>query len=446
MKETALPLDSKTVARLADDLGFDIKHASIREMNKLVDSLERAFDMKFIRMEFGIPGLETHPVGIEAEIQALRRRKVSHRYAPFDGVPILKKEAAEFVRLFMNVEVPPSSCVPTVGAMQGCFAAIALAGRLHEERKTILFLDPGFPVNALQVRFLGFERASIDLFDHRGDALLEAIEERVRRGDVSAVMWSSPNNPTWVCLTEEELAGIGRICDQHELIAIEDLAYFGMDQRRDYYEPGVPPFQPTVLSATRRGICLISASKIFSYAGQRIALAVISPELVQAKAPALEEYYGTDRVGHAFIHGILYPMTACVPESPQYGLQALLRAANSGDRSVFSAASVYAERAKAVKSAFLKSGFRLVYDKDLDEPLSDGFYFTISYPGFDEGSDLVERLLLYGISAITLDSTGSCRREGLRACVSMIDESRFDALEQRLAAFHRDHPCRRSTS
>jgi hypothetical protein len=49
-------------------------------------------------------------------------------------------------------------------------------------------------------------------------------------------------------------------------------------------------------------------------------------------------------------------------------------------------------------------------------------------------------LLHYGISAITLATTGSNRREGLRACVSLIGDDQHRELSRRLGAFHRDHP------
>jgi hypothetical protein len=92
------------------------------------------------------------------------------------------------------------------------------------------------------------------------------------------------------------------------------------------------------------------------------------------------------------------------------------------------------------KKLFLENGFRLVYDNDLGEPLADGFYFTIAYPGFDDGADLLLKLLHYGISAITLETTGSCRKEGLRACVSLIKQEHFAELSRRLARFREDHP------
>ena len=83
---------------------------------------------------------------------------------------------------------------------------------------------------------------------------------------------------------------------------------------------------------------------------------------------------------------------------------------------------------------FISNGFQIVYDRDLDEPLADGFYFTISYPGMS-GDRLIEQLLCYGISAISLDTTGSDRHDGLRACVSQVPSEQFRDLELRLKNF-----------
>ncbi|HXI03310.1 MAG TPA: pyridoxal phosphate-dependent aminotransferase, partial [Candidatus Saccharimonadales bacterium] len=391
-------------------------------------------------MEFGIPGLPTSPIAREAEARALESPGVSNVYAPFDGIPELKAEASRFVKLFMDLDVPPACIVPSVGAMEGCFAGLALAGRLKERARTVIFLQPGFPVNGMQARLLGLDVASIDFYDHRGETLIRAVEDRVRKGDVCAILWSSPNNPSWIVLKEDELRGLGRICDEHGVLALEDLAYFGMDLRQDYLKPGEPPYQPTVMRYTSHGICIISSSKMFSYAGQRIALCVISPELATRNEPALVSSLGTPSVAHALTHGVLYPICASVPQSPQWGLTALLEAANRGDTGLWKPAHEYARRAGIMKKHFLDAGFRLVYDNDLGEPLADGFYFTIAYPGFERGGDLIEALLPYGVSAITLEAAGSCRLEGLRACVSMVADDQFETLAARLRKFAEDHP------
>jgi aspartate/methionine/tyrosine aminotransferase len=409
-------------------------------MNNIVNAIEKELGVSFIRMEFGIPGLPVSPIAVAAETEALRDLQVGHVYAPFEGLPALKEEASKFAKLFMNLDIPPSCCIPTVGAMEGCFASFALASGLREGSSSVLCLEPGFPVNKLQMRFLGIKSVSLDFYDHRGDKLIDAIKRLADEGELCAIQWSSPNNPSWVVLKESELEGIGRICDDYGIIAIEDLAYFGMDVRQDYFKPGEPPYQPTILRHTRHGISIISSSKIFSYAGQRVALTIISPELMEKEAPALKRNFGTSNIGHALLHGVLYPITACVPESPQYGLLALLRAANAGDQSLFEPAREYARRAGLAKKLFLENGFKLVYDNDLGEPLADGFYFTIAYPGYDDGADLLLEMLHYGISAITLETTGSCRKEGLRACVSLIKQEQFEELGRRLARFSEDHP------
>ena len=80
-----------------------------------------------------------------------------------------------------------------------------------------------------------------------------------------------------------------------------------------------------------------------------------------------------------------------------------------------------------------------VYDKDIDQELADGFYFTFSYPGFT-GAALLRELLYYGISAISLEITGSVRIEGLRACVSQVHLDQMSLLERRLQQFQKDHP------
>jgi hypothetical protein len=103
----------------------------------------------------------------------------------------------------------------------------------------------------------------------------------------------------------------------------------------------------------------------------------------------------------------------------------------------------YGAKAKIMKDLFLSSGFKIVYDKDLDEPLADGFYFTISYPGLS-GQELLKELLSYGVSAITLDITGSDRHEGLRACVSEVSRDQFKVLEYRLKSFMEDHPVKKN--
>ena len=90
-----------------------------------------------------------------------------------------------------------------------------------------------------------------------------------------------------------------------------------------------------------------------------------------------------------------------------------------------------------MKKLYTDAGFEVVYDKDGDEPVADGFYFTIAYPGMT-GAQLAHELLYYGISSITLKGCGSSR-EGLRACVSQISMDQMEPLKERIERFRKDH-------
>jgi aspartate/methionine/tyrosine aminotransferase len=436
---TEIPISSELIMTLAKTIGIPSPGASsIREIVHLVNKIEEKTDIKFVRMEMGVPGLPAPSVGVEAEIAALKSG-VASIYPDISGIEILKNETSRFIKLFLDVDIDPEGCIPTVGSMMGAMVSFLVANRNDRTKEGTLFIDPGFPVQKQQVKMLGHDYCSFDIFSYRGKRLKEKLESSLKSGKISSLLFSNPNNPSWICLTEEELSIIGELSRKYDVIVIEDLAYFGMDFRKDYSNPGRPPYQPTVAHYTNEYIMLISSSKIFSYAGQRIGMMAISDQLFERSYPDLLRYYSSDKFGHSAIFGALYGLSAGVTHSVQYGLAALLKAVNDGQYKYRNDVLEYGEKAREMKGMFISNGFQIVYDRDLDEPLADGFYFTIAYPGLS-GDKLIEQLLCYGISAISLVTTGSDRPDGLRACVSLVRRDQFGDLEIRLKKFRADHP------
>jgi len=423
-------------AKIAGIHHADLTAASIREIVHLVADVERETGVRFIRMEMGVPGLPPSPVGVEAEIRALEEG-VAAKYPPIDGIPEFKTAASRFLKMFLDVDIAPSHCVPTVGAMQAAFAVFLTACRADPEKKRVLFLDPGFPVQKRQAAVLGAESVSLDVHDHRGGKLRAALEPIFAEGGVSMVVYSTPNNPTWICFTDDELATIGSLANEHGAVVVEDHAYFAMDFRHDYSKPGEPPYPPTVAKHTKDYILLLSASKIFSYAGQRIGFMAVSESLFNRSSPGLREFFLAKTFGHALIYGALYGLTAGTSHSAQRAIAAMLEAANDGRFDFVAPLREYGERAKAMKKLFIENGFEFVYAMDADEPVGDGFYFTFKYPGMP-GDELMRNLLRHGISAISLAITGSAETDGMRACVSLIHKNQFEELERRLKLFAED--------
>jgi len=414
-----------------------IGNASIRDIVKLVNDIERVSQVKFVRMEMGVPGLKPPEIATNAEIEALKNG-VASKYPLMEGEPFLKKELSLFVKNFLDVDVDPIGCVPTAGSMQGAMAAFLSAARRDSTKDTVLFIDPGFPVQKTQLDILGLRWISFDIHDYRSELLHDKLESMLKDGNISMIVYSNPNNPTWICLDDAELSTIASLADRYGIIVLEDLAYLAMDFRVDYSEAGKPPFQASIAKYTDNYIILLSGSKIFSFAGQRIAGCILSDKVYSSVYPDLRRYFNYDVLGRAFIWGALYVLSSGTSHSAQYAFAAILKASNSGEYNFVSQLRVYGDRAKKMKAIFSANGFHLVYDHDKEKELADGFYFSIGYGGFT-GDELVEELLYYGIGSISLITTGSSK-DGIRACVSQIGDEQMVLLEKRLADFHADHP------
>lgn len=416
----------------------ELGEATIRQMVGVVQSIEQRTGCEYVHMELGNPGLPAERIGIEAQKAALDRG-VASQYPIITGIPEMRHWGSEFMRAFFNLDIPEDCIVPTVGSMQGCFALDMIISQLHPEKNHILFLDPCFPVQKQQCKVIGIPVESIDVGGLRGEALRDALEERLRENRIGAILYSNPNNPTWMCLDEEELRMIGQLANRYDVIVVEDSAYLNMDYRDEMRGKAYnAPYQPTVGRYTMNCVHLVSCSKIFSYAGERAAMIAVSPELARRHYPALTERYHNDgQFMRTLIYQVLYSLSSGVPHSVQYAIAAMLEGACKGEIDYHANCEEYARRAKRIKEIMLRHGFHIVYDQDADgREVGDGFFFTFGYKDWT-GEKLLNKIIYYGVSAIQLKSTGA-EREGMRGCASAIREDQFEALDKRLAQFNAD--------
>lgn len=435
MMET--PIKREIVDGLVAELGIkDFAKATIREVKQVAAKAEKASGVEFIKMEMGIPGLPAAQVGVDAQVKALQEG-IAHSYPDIQGAPVLKQEASRFVKAFIGLDVAPECCVPVCGSMQGTFASFLTCSQADKTKDTVLFIDPGFPVQKMQLQVQGVKYETFDVYDFRGEKLGPKLESYLSKGNICAIVYSNPNNPAWICLNEDELKSIGTLATKYDTIVMEDLAYFAMDFRKDLSVPFQSPYQPSVGRYTDNYILLISGSKAFSYAGERIGVTCISDKLFHRHYPDLAARYEGLPFGPVFSTRMLYALSSGTSHSAQFALAAMLKAATDGTYDFRKEVSVYGERAHKLKDIFCRYGFHIVYDKDLDEPVADGFYFTIGYKGMTSG-ELAKELMYYGVSAICLITTGS-HQEGLRVCTSFIEDHQYAQLEERMKIWKINH-------
>lgn len=427
------------VAQVVDELKVaNLEQATIGEVLLVASRLEELTGIPFIRMDQGSPGLPANRIGIEAEKAALDRG-VGSQYPAAAGVAELKAAASRFVKAFVDIDISPAACVPTTGSVASSFGAFIACTQRIPGKDKVLFIDPGFPIQKSQLRIIGVKWEWFDIYHYRGEALRAKMEEYLSKGDIAAIVYSNPNNPAWICLEDSELKIIGELATRYDAVVMEDMAYFCMDFRQDMGKPYEPPYPPTVAKYTDNYVLMLSSSKIFSYAGQRMAVICISDRLFNTYYPALAERYGDSGIfGQTLIASILYMITSGCTASTQYAYAAMLDAAVEGRIDFVADTREYARRAERMKKIFTDNGFHIVYDYDVTQPVGDGFFFTLGYGKLSSGQ-LLKELLYYGVSSIALGTTGS-EQQGVRACTSRMREELYPVMEERMKAFRMDHP------
>ena len=433
------PLDYDIVTGAINEMGLgDFSQATIRDLQGLSQTLEKKTGQQVIHLEMGVPGLKPSEIALKAEQEALANGCAT-MYPPNGGIPRIKKAASEFVKAFVGVDIEPLCCIPTTGSMQGTFATfMAIYHAMKGTGKdTVLLIQPGFPVQTTQCDVIGLKHVGLDIHGYRGDALIAKLDEMLSAGNINSVVYSNPNNPSWVCFTEEELKGIGELATKYDVLILEDLAYFAMDFRRDLSHPYESPYQATVAQYTDNYVLWVSGSKAFSYAGQRIGVTCISNKLYHRVYEPLQQNFGVGEFGNFFCNRLMYTLSSGSTHSVQHAMAALMEAACEGRYNFLDDVKEYGRRAKFLKDVLLANDFYLVYDNDMGAPLADGFYFTVQYPGMND-LELTRELMYYGIAVFPLDTMGSTQ-QGVRICTSFFQKEQEPLFKERIELFKQNH-------
>lgn len=433
------PLDYNIVTEAINEMGLgDFSQATIRDLQGLSQTLEKKTGQQVIHLEMGVPGLKPSEIALKAEQEALANGCAT-MYPPNGGIPRIKKAASEFVKAFIGVDIEPLCCIPTTGSMQGTFATfMAIYHAMKGTGKdTVLLIQPGFPVQTTQCDVVGLKHVGLDIHGYRGDALIAKLDEMLSAGNINSIVYSNPNNPSWVCFTEKELKGIGELATKYDVLILEDLAYFAMDFRRDLSHPYEAPYQATVAQYTDNYVLWVSGSKAFSYAGQRIGVTCISNKLYHRVYEPLQQNFGVGEFGNFFCNRLMYTLSSGSTHSVQHAMAALMEAACEGRYNFLDDVKEYGRRAKFLKDVLLANDFYLVYDNDMGAPLADGFYFTVQYPGMND-LELTRELMYYGIAVFPLDTMGSTQ-QGVRICTSFFQKKQEPLFKERIELFKQNH-------
>ncbi len=203
---------------------------------------------------------------------------LGHGYTPNPGFPQVRQAVADFLSKEHGVQFTPDMIVMTIGA----------SGALNDILKALI--NPGEEILVPSPYFVGYDHYAFiangtikTVSSGQGFRLdVKAIEASI--SDKTRVMLiNSPNNPTGVVYTADELAELGRVLDQaskkfgKRIYLVSDEPY-----RKITYDTDVP----SVFQAYAHTIVVTSYSKELSLAGERIGYLAVHPEAEDAELVA----------------------------------------------------------------------------------------------------------------------------------------------------------------
>ncbi len=176
-----------------------------------------------IVLSIGDPELEMPAPVLERAIETLRAGDV--RYTPAAGRLALREAIAQTHQRRTGQAVDADNVIFLSGAQNALFAAsLCVAGPGDE----VLALEPLYPSYPATIRASGAQLVRVPAPAAGGfrpdlSALAAAITPRTR-----ALFFATPNNPSGVILSEEDLEVIGDLARRHSLWIVADEVYAGL--------------------------------------------------------------------------------------------------------------------------------------------------------------------------------------------------------------------------
>jgi len=228
----------------------------------------------------GNPDVPPPPHVIEALVESAREQTARvHGYAPFSGLPELRRALADRYAQKYGVELDPDREVAVVPGTKSALVELVLC--LAERGDTVLLPDPYYPDYASGVALAGAELGLLPLDPDRGYA---PRFDLVPREHIAAVFLNYPSNPTAAAVRDGTFAETVEFARQTGATIIHDFAYGdlvfdGREANSFLAEPG----------AREVGVELFSMSKSYGMAGWRLGFAAGNAELV-ARMTTLQDH------------------------------------------------------------------------------------------------------------------------------------------------------------
>ncbi len=215
-----------------------------------------------ISLAQGIPGFDT-PACIKRRVERALDRGVVAKYSLSPGLPELR-ELIELDLARNNMFYDwQKEIIVTAGAIQGITATILA---ITEPGDEIIIPSPTYTSYREVINLAGCKPVYVDLDESRGWAFdLEKFEKAITK-KTKAIFYCNPNNPTGTIYTKDQLMGLAKLAEKHDLFIICDEVYkdFIFENDTKFFSLAEVP------ELRKRVIRLFSFSKPYAMTGWRV--------------------------------------------------------------------------------------------------------------------------------------------------------------------------------
>lgn len=211
----------------------------------------------------GVPSFDT-PECIKRRVEKALKRGVVAKYSLSPGLPELR-ELIEISLARENMFYDwQKEILVTAGSIEAITATILA---ITEPGDEIIIPEPTYTSYREVITLAGCQAVFVPLDEARGWAFDLNKYEQAITPKTKAIFYCNPNNPTGTVYTREQLLGLAKLAEKHDLFLISDEVYkdfiFSSPDKKIFSLAEVPELR-------KRVIRIFSFSKAFALTGWRI--------------------------------------------------------------------------------------------------------------------------------------------------------------------------------
>lgn len=220
-----------------------------------------------IRLEVGDVDLDSPEEIKKGIIESLENNKT--HYPPLRGNGQLLEYIANDLNSEINKDVKVSNIIITPGGSMGMFYIFST---ILKENDEVIVFEPLWPHLCEMIKYVGAIPIKIGL-EEKNDFHIdfEILKDKIS-SKTRAILLNTPNNPTGIIFSEDEMVKLAKIAKENNLYIISDEEYCDYYYDDNKFVTPLKFYDKTLISR--------SYSKKYSIAGLRIGYVVAESEII----------------------------------------------------------------------------------------------------------------------------------------------------------------------